>query len=211
MINSRKNPAVTVDMIIFTVIDNDLKVVLIQRKNPPFQDKWAIPGGFIEYDEDIYDAAKRELKEETGLENIYLEQLKTFGKPNRDPRGRTISVVYFALVNSSKLNIRAQSDAKDAQLFSLKNLPELAFDHKFILDSALQTLRMELENTSIASGLLPENFTINQLLKLYEIIFGINIDDGRFKCEILRMDFIEKTGSSTYSFKKDIGFSSRFH
>ncbi|OGI29842.1 MAG: hypothetical protein A2287_04840 [Candidatus Melainabacteria bacterium RIFOXYA12_FULL_32_12] len=211
MANSHKNPAVTVDIVVFTISDEDLKVLLIERKSSPFENKWAIPGGFVDYNEDILTAAKRELEEETGVQDIYLKQLHAFGEPGRDPRGRVISIAHFALVNSVNIKIKAQSDAKDVKWFNMSDLPDLAFDHNLILDCALETLRKKLENTPIASELLPEQFTISQLHKLYEIILGINIDVGRFKCEILRMDFIEKTGPSTYSFKKDIKFSSRFY
>jgi len=211
MTNIHKNPAVTVDIVIFTVSDENLKVLLIERKSPPFENQWAIPGGFVDYNEDILTAAKRELEEETGVKDVYLQQLHVFGEPDRDPRGRVISIAHFALINSAKHSIKAQSDAKDVKWFSINDLPDLAFDHNIILNRTLRTLRKKLENTPIANKLLPEEFTISQLLKLYEVILGTKIDDGRFKCEILRMDFIEKTGPSTYSFKKDIKFSSRFY
>jgi len=206
-----KNPAVTVDIVIFSIFDEDLKVLLIKRKFPPYENCWAIPGGFVDYIEPLESAALRELQEETGIENIFLEQFYTFGAPGRDPRGRTVSVVYFALLNPNNLKIKAQSDAKEAAWFNVKELPELAFDHKDILSCAIETLKLKLENFFVAKELLPEKFTLNQFQKLYEIILNRKIDDGRFKCEILKMDFIEKTGVHEYRFKKDISFSSRFY
>jgi len=206
-----KNPAVTVDIVIFSILNEALNVLLIKRKSPPYENCRAIPGGFVEYNESIEEAALRELEEETGIENIYLEQLHSFGTLGRDPRGRTISVAYFALLNSHNLKIKAKSDAKEAAWFSLKELPELAFDHNDILSCAIESLRLKLENFPVAKELLPEYFTLIQFQNLYEIILNRKIDEGRFKCEILKMDFIEKTGPHVYGFKKDISFSSRFY
>ena len=140
-----KNPALTVDIILFSIIDDVLKLLLIKRKNPPFQDKWAIPGGFVEYDEEIETAAHRELEEETGVRDVLLEQVHTFGKVGRDPRGRTVSVVYFSLINSSGLHVKADSDAKEVKWFSVKDLPELAFDHAEIIDFTIRFLRQKQE------------------------------------------------------------------
>ncbi len=209
--SDHKYPAVTVDIIIFSLIEKDLKVLLIQRKNPPFQDMWAIPGGFIDCNEDLIDAAKRELEEETGVKDIFLEQLHTFGKPDRDPRGRTVSIAYFAVANSSKLDIKASDDAKDARWFDVKTLPDLAFDHNDIVSCALEKLRMKIENTPLVRELLPKDFTLEELHKLYESLLDREIDFGRFRCEILQMDFIEKISSSTYKFKKNTYFSSKFY
>ena len=129
-------PSVTVDLVIFTIADNDLRVLLIRRKQGPFRDLWALPGGFVEMDESLEDAAARELKEEVGVENVYLEQLFTFGDPRRDPRGRVISVSYFALVDAERQRIVAASDAADAKWHTVFDLPQLAFDHREILDYA---------------------------------------------------------------------------
>jgi 8-oxo-dGTP diphosphatase len=206
-----QNPAVTVDIVIFSVFDEVLKVLLIKRKNSPYENCWAIPGGFVDYNEPLESAALRELKEETSIENIYLEQFYAFGTPGRDPRGRTISIAYFALLNSNNLKIKAQSDAKDIEWFNVNNLPELAFDHNDILSCAIETLRLKLENFPLVKKLLPENFTLRQLQRLYEIILNRKIDNDRFKCETLKMEFIKKTGADTYKFKNDIYFSSRFY
>jgi len=147
MTKNYKNPALTVDIAVFSIIDKELRILLIKRKDPPFQDKWAIPGGFVEYDEELITAAKRELEEETGIKNVLPEQVHTFGKVGRDPRGRTVSVVYFAFIDPSAVKIKAGSDAKEACWFNVKNLPELAFDHREIIDFTVKTLGQKLENT----------------------------------------------------------------
>lgn len=133
-------PAVTTDVVLFSHIEDDLKVLLIKRGNEPFKDKWAIPGGFIQIDETAEQGALRELAEETGIENISVEQLHTFSEVDRDPRGRTISVVFFAKVNSDQ-KIRAGDDAAEISWFSINNLPSLAFDHKLILSMAIKRFK----------------------------------------------------------------------
>ena len=139
-----KKISLTVDIIIFSLIDNSLKLLLIKRKNYPFENKWAIPGGFVDYDEEIETAAKRELEEETGINNVCLKQLQTFGTVGRDPRGRTVSVVYFAVVNSLSIKVNAGSDAKEAKWFSVTELPELAFDHHEIINFAVKNLNQNI-------------------------------------------------------------------
>jgi len=138
-----ERPAVTVDILLFSINDNSPEVLLIQRKNDPFKGKWAIPGGFIEMDETLEESAVRELKEETNISipQEKLEQLYTFGKPDRDPRTRVITVVYFAIVDSNNLKPEANSDASDVKWFSCNNLPPLAFDHQDIVDMALKRLK----------------------------------------------------------------------
>jgi 8-oxo-dGTP diphosphatase len=133
-------PAVTTDCLLFTRQNNTLHVLLIQRDKPPFEGKWAFPGGFVEIEEDLEEAAHRELKEETSLDGIELSQLHTFGKVDRDPRGRTISVVYYGFVPDENTAARAGSDARDARWFPLSNLPGLAFDHDKIIDYAIEHL-----------------------------------------------------------------------
>ncbi len=124
-------PAVTVDVILITE-GNNPEILLIQRKNNPYQNLWAFPGGFLDMDEDLETAAKRELQEETNIENIEIEQFKAYGAPSRDPRGRTVSVVFYAFVKE-KPKATAMDDAKDAAWFKLAELPELAFDHHQIM------------------------------------------------------------------------------
>ncbi|MET0051552.1 MAG: NUDIX hydrolase [Candidatus Thiodiazotropha sp.] len=164
------HPAVTTDVVVFTIRDNALEVLLIQRKNPPFQGMWALPGGFLEMDEDLETCAKRELQEETGIEGVYLEQLGTFGEPQRDPRERVISVTYFALTPSDHLKPQTSSDAARTAWFPFTALPELAFDHDRILSLARQRLVAKLSYTNIALQMLPASFTLSQLQTVYEIL-----------------------------------------
>jgi 8-oxo-dGTP diphosphatase len=153
MTKEYKNPALTTDVIVFSCEaceaekDKDLKVLLIKRRNAPFKDKWAIPGGFIEYDEELEDAAARELQEETNISGAELEQIGVFGRVGRDPRGRTVSIVYYTIIDSSKHYIKAQDDAKEVRWFSVKNLPDLAFDHAEIMDYALKKFKKSFDNT----------------------------------------------------------------
>ena len=213
MAKEYKNPALTTDVILFSYDEEekDFKVLLIKRKNEPFQDKWAIPGGFVEYDEELDTGAKRELEEETNVKIVNFEQLGTFGRPGRDPRGRTVSVVYYACVNPLKLNIKAQDDAQDAQWFSIKKLPDLAFDHAEIMSCALENLRMKIENTPVVSEFMSEEFSIAELQRVYEIILDRKLDHEKFKCEILKNNFLIRNNNSKYKFVSDIKFSSRFY
>ncbi|HEX2914449.1 MAG TPA: NUDIX domain-containing protein [Chloroflexia bacterium] len=175
-------PSVTVDIVIFTVMDNDLKVLLIQRKSPPYQGMWAIPGGFIEMGETLEAAALRELKEETGVDRVYLEQLYTFGDPQRDPRTRVITVAYMALVEAGQVQpLQAGSDAREADWYSVYKLPELAFDHSYILNYALKRLRSKLEYTNVAFQLVPEKFTLTELQRVYEIVWNEKLDKRNFR------------------------------
>ncbi|MDY6801764.1 MAG: NUDIX hydrolase [Bacteroidota bacterium] len=133
-------PAVTVDIIVFKKEKNDVQILLIERKNHPFKNMWALPGGFVDKDEDIKIAAYRELAEETSIQDIQLSQLHTFGKPGRDPRGHTISIVHIGFLQNSKQKIQAGDDAKNLQWFSVDQLPELAFDHQEIIEYAVASI-----------------------------------------------------------------------
>lgn len=171
-------PALTVDCVVFGFDGGDLKVLLIQRKSPPYEDYWALPGGFVDMGEPIETAALRELEEETGVKNLYLEQLYTFGKPGRDPRGRVISVAYYALVKLVDYQPNAGDDAKAAQWFSVLALPPLAFDHELIMDTALKRLRGKIRYQPIGFELLPEKFPLSELRKLYITILSTNPDEN---------------------------------
>lgn len=191
-------PSVTVDIILFSFRANDLKVLLIQRKHAPFQGRWALPGGFVDMDEDLHQAARRELAEETNITDIYLEQLYTFGQPDRDPRTRVITVSYFALLSADqaeRLAIRGQSDADDARWWSIYQLPELAFDHDRILHYALQRLRWKLEWTALGFLLLPAEFTLSELQKVYETVLNEPLDKRNFRRKMLATDVLEETGN----------------
>jgi 8-oxo-dGTP diphosphatase len=187
-----ERPAVTVDVVIFSLRDSDLKVLLIRRAAPPFKGKWAIPGGYVHPDEALDEAAQRELEEETGLPDVYLEQLYTFGAPKRDPRGRVITVAYFALV-SDDVTVRAGDDAAEAAWHSVFDLPDLAFDHDEILSYALQRLRYKLEYTAVGFELLPNEFTLTELQTAYEIVLGEKLDKRNFRRRILEAGILAET------------------
>lgn len=178
-------PAVTVDLVIFTIADNDLKVLLIRRAQEPFKGRWALPGGFVDADESLEKAAARELQEEAGVTNVYLEQLYTFGEPGRDPRGHTVSVAYFALIDAERQQITAADDAEDAQWHSVFKPPKLGFDHKKILDYAVWRLRNKIEWTTVGYELLPKKFTLSELQRVYEIILQRPVDKRNFRKKIL--------------------------
>jgi len=158
-----ERPLVTVDVVMMSLRQRDLQVLLVKRRSWPYEGLWAIPGGFVNMDESLEEAAKRELQEETGVQDVYLEQLYTFGDPGRDPRTRVITVVYFALLDAERLYVRAADDAATVGWFSVYHLPSLAFDHAKILQYALNRLRGKLDYTTIAFRLLPEQFTLREL------------------------------------------------
>jgi len=188
-------PAVTVDCVIFGLDESSqLKVLLIQRANDPYKDCWALPGGFVDMDEDLETAALRELQEETGVVNVFVEQLYSFGALGRDPRGRTISVAYFALVNLYKHPVQAASDAKKVAWFDLNQLPKLAFDHDKIMKVATERLRAKIRYQPIGFELLPAVFTINQLQQLYETILGVSLNRRNFRTRIKKMDILQLVG-----------------
>ncbi|MFN7928544.1 MAG: NUDIX domain-containing protein [Blastocatellia bacterium] len=185
-------PAVTVDLVIFTIAANDLQVLLIRRDGEPFKGHWALPGGFVGIDESLEAAAARELQEEAGVKQVYLEQLFTFGEPHRDPRGRVISVAYFALMDSEQQQVVAGSDAAAAEWHSVFNPPPLAFDHRQILDYAVWRLRNKLEWTTVGYELLPQKFTLSELQRVYEIILQKPVDKRNFRKKILAQGQIKE-------------------
>jgi 8-oxo-dGTP diphosphatase len=134
-------PMVTVDIAVFCKFDDSLKVLLFQRGKPPYENTWALPGGFIEMEEKVVDSAHRELEEETGLTDVSLEQFKTYGDPGRDPRGRTISVVYYGFTTPANADVKGADDAKNAEWYAIESLPELAFDHNTILAHLIKSIR----------------------------------------------------------------------
>ena len=194
-----EKPSLTVDMVVYTVKDNDLKILLIKRNTAPFKDMWAIPGGFVKKGETLEEAAKRELFEETNVKDIYLEQLYSFGDPGRDPRGWVVTVTYVALISSENLKLIAKTDAKDVKWFSAYKLPKLAFDHEKILTIALTRLRSKLEYTNVGFQLLPKKFTLTQLQNTYEIILAKKLDKRNFRKKILSLGTIEEVDE----FKRD--------
>ena len=188
------HPVVTVDVVIFALRDNDLQVLLIRRRRPPFLGMWAIPGGPVARDEELEAAAERELAAETGLSDVYLEQLYTFGEPERDPRHRVITVSYFALVPANALAPFGEQEAEHARWWSLEALPSLAFDHAAILQYALRRLRYKLEYTAAGFELLPDEFTLTELQTAYETVLGEELDKRNFRRKILSAGIIEASG-----------------
>jgi len=190
-----ERPLVTVDVVMMSLRQRDLQVLLVKRRSWPYEGLWAIPGGFVNMDESLEEAAKRELQEETGVQDVYLEQLYTFGDPRRDPRTRVITVVYFALLDAERLYVRAADDAATVGWFSVYHLPSLAFDHAKILQYALNRLRGKLDYTTIAFRLLPEQFTLCELQRVYEIILHRRLDKRNFRKKIVATGILEETGA----------------
>ncbi|MDD5165050.1 MAG: NUDIX domain-containing protein [Candidatus Pacebacteria bacterium] len=187
------NPGVTVDVAIFTIEDNTLKILLIKRANEPFKGTPALPGGFIHKGESSLETAERILADKAGVKNVYIEQLYTFDESERDPRGQIISIAYFALVPREKLGIHEGSRTENPEFVSVENLDKLAFDHKKIIAYALKRLGDKILYTNIAYSLLPQSFTFSQLQKTYEIILGAPIDKRNFRKKFIQLDMIEET------------------
>lgn len=182
--------ALTVDCVVFGFDHAELQVLLIQRGIAPFKGHWALPGGFVRVEETLEAAARRELAEETGLEKVFLEQLYTFSTVDRDPRERVISVAYYALTKPTDHRTQADTDADDAQWFSVSQVPALAFDHAEILHTALQRLRGKLRYEPIGFELLPPKFTLSQLQALYEAVLGTDLDKRNFRKKVLSFDLL---------------------
>ena len=189
------HPAVTVDIAVFTVDAGRLAVALVRRADWPHAGKWALPGGFVGIDESLKRAAWRELREETGLNAGHLEQLGAFGRPDRDPRERVITVVYIALAPADRIQLQAGSDAEDARLFNVDDLPELAFDHDRIIEYAIERVRERLDTASIARRLMPDSFTLSELQQACEAVSGTTIDKRNFRKKLEALGLLEATGA----------------
>ena len=184
---------VSVDAVVFGYDqETGVSVVLISRKNEPFQKMWALPGGLVLNGESLDNAVKRELKEEAGIDVNYLEQLYTFGQPDRDPRNQVISVSYFGLVRPQDYQLSAQTDAEDVAWFNIKKLPKLAFDHKKIIDLAIKRLRGKITYEPIGFELLDKEFPFSDLEKLYQTLLDHDIDRRNFKKKIASLDILEE-------------------
>lgn len=186
-------PALTVDVVVFAFDQADLRVMLIQRDLKPFEGRWALPGGFVRVDETVDDAARRELREETGLQDIYLEQLYTFGDLRRDPRERVVTVAYYALVSVEGHQVQASTDARNAAWFSVTDIPSLAFDHQRIFSVARDRLQGKVCYQPIGFELLPKRFTLRQLQNLYEVILDRDLDKRNFRKKVLAMGIVKET------------------
>jgi len=219
-------PSVTVDCVLFGYDPNNasIDVLLIQRNGDPYKGSWALPGGFVEVGKDddfskvarateesgfepdqgesLEDAARRELEEETGTKIDFLEQLYTFGTPGRDPRGRVISVAYYALVQSKDCTVKADSDADDARWFPVDRTPSLAFDHADILEMAVKRLQSKVRYTPIGANLLPSKFSLLELQKLYESLLLRKLDKGNFRRKILSAGILTPAGTRQHGSKE---------
>ncbi|MGQ0658871.1 MAG: NUDIX domain-containing protein [Chromatiales bacterium] len=188
------HPAVTTDAIVFTVRDGRLEVLLIQRRHEPFKDMWAFPGGFLDYEEDLLDCAKRELAEETGVSGVELEQFHAAGAPGRDPRERNISIVHMGLLRPDQRTPRAGDDASEVGWFNAHRPPPLAFDHRELLALARRHLAEKLMRTPAALEFLPRLFTQSQLKTVYDAVLNRRLDQGNFRRLARSMDCIRATG-----------------
>jgi len=180
--------ALTVDCVVFGLDERELEVLLVERALPP--QAWALPGGFVHIDETLDVAARRELEEETGLKEVFLEQLYTFGELDRDPRERTVTVAYYALVKLGDHKVRAATDARQARWYPVGQTPPLAFDHRRILQAALARLKGKVRYQPIGFELLPPRFTLTQLQRLYEVVLEATLDKRNFRKKVLATDLL---------------------
>ena len=202
-------PAVTTDCVIFGYDGKELKVLLIERGIEPFKGCWAFPGGFLNMDEDALAGARRELKEETGLENAFIEQFHTFSEPGRDPRGRVITIAHYALVKIQE--VEGGDDAAQARWFSIDEVPPLAFDHDRILRMAMSRLKERIHFEPVGFELLPDVFTMPQLQNLYESILEVHFDRRNFASKMLKLGILEDTGDRPAGASSRIPVSYRFN
>ena len=187
------HPAVTTDAVVFGFDGVELNVLLIQRGLEPYMNMWALPGGFMRpEDESAAACAYRELREETDVDDIYMEEMQTFSQRTRDPRERVITIAFFALVVKNKYHVKGGDDASNAKWFPVKELPELAFDHKEIIELALERLRQRIHFEPIGFDLLDDTFTIPDLQRLYEIILGTKFDRRNFQRKVLASGILEE-------------------
>lgn len=182
--------AITIDCVIFGFDKGSLEVLLVEHAEGIRKGEWALPGGWILENESIDNAAHRLLADLTGLDNIYLEQLKAFGEPDRFPLGRVITIGYYALVKREDYNVQAGFTASDAKWYKIADVPSLIYDHSEILQYSLMNLQRRVRQAPIGFNLLPEKFTLFELMQLYEEILGVEMDKSNFRRKILRMKLL---------------------
>ena len=199
MFNEVKTHEITVDIVILTIKNDALNVLLVKRNNEPFKDKWAIPGGYVRMSENLDEAAMRVLKEKTNVENIYLEQLYTFGDPLRHPVSRVITCAYFALIRSEDVEV-VTSD--DLAWHKVSELPPLAFDHKEIIEYSLKRTRERLEMCPVAYQLLNEKFTLTEMQKAYEMIMEKKLDKRNFRKKVITTEGLRELNEFSKSSSK---------
>ncbi len=187
-------PMLTVDSVVFGILGAHLHVLLVRRKNDPFADAWALPGGFVEMDEPLEEAAARELEEETGVGGIMLEQFHAFGDPGRDPRGRSVTVAYLALIDAARFNLKPNDDASAVGWFPVMSLPELAFDHAHIVDRAWDYLGIAIRHIGVGAQCLAEPFTMEALRDVYEAILAGPLNAAKFEAAVDSLKIIERVG-----------------
>ena len=197
--NETKTHEITVDVVILTLKNNAIQVLLVKRTNEPFKDKWAIPGGYVRLSENLDQAALRVLKERTKVDNIYLEQLYTFGDPLRHPNARVITCAYFALVRAEDLNVVT---GDELSWFKVSDLPQLAFDHKEIIEYSMKRTRERLEICPVAYQLLNEKFTLTEMQKAYELIMSKQLDKRNFRKKAITTDGLIELDEYTKSSSK---------
>jgi len=184
------HPAVATDCVVFGFDGRELKVLLVERGIDPFKGMWAFPGGFMRIDETAEECARRELKEETGLELSYIRQLGTFTGVHRDPRERVVSIAFYSLARHSE--VRGGDDAAKAKWWAIDDVPQLAFDHDYILRQAMKRIRQDIHFEPIGFGLLDEEFTIADLQRLYESILGVHFDRRNFSRKMLQTSILQE-------------------
>lgn len=209
-----QNPSLAVDLVVFGYHDKQLSVLLLNRKEAPFKDSWTLPGAFLQLTETFKQVCTRILDTKIGIGDLYLEQLYSFDEPGRDPRGRVITVAYYALVNPHQFSVTAGHMANDVSWFPLPDIPLLGFDHDLIFRQALQRLRSKILYYPVGFELLDDTFTMTELHELYECILGVSIDRRNFSRKILDSEYIIPTGTKReglknrhpdlYRFNKDL-------
>ncbi len=188
----KQNIKLTVDAVVFGYENENIYLLLIKRKYEPFKDQWALPGGYVKDEESLEEAVERELKEESGVEINFLEQLYTFGSVDRDPRGRVVSVSFYGLVRPDKFQISAATDAKEVRWFALSEIPEVAFDHKNIIQSGIERLRSKIKYEPIGFELLDIQFPFSDLEKLYSALLGEPVDRRNFRKKIKELNILDE-------------------
>ena len=201
LLNVTAHPAaqqvkIAVDNCIFTVLEDRLHLLLIQMTKVPYTGMWALPGGLIQEAESLDAAAGRILYEETGVADVYLEQLYTFGQPDRDPAGRVISVAYCALIHAAGITLRTQLKYADVRWWPCATLPPLAYDHNAVAAYARQRLEWKLAYTNVVWSLLPRRFALTELQKVYEAVLGRPLDKRNFRKKILALGLVEPVGET---------------
>ncbi len=188
-----QKPAISIQVLIFSIKNNELTVALIKRPREPFLNFWSIPGDMIEEKDPLEAAARSILFRKTGIHDVYLEQLYTFGDVNRDPRGRVITIAYFALIPHDSIDLAKAPPTLKASWINVDSLPTLAFDHNKIIRYAVERIKAKLLYSDIAKSLLPEKFRLTQLQKVYEVILKTSLDKRNFRKKMLSLNIIEPT------------------